>query len=456
MNCLRSYFACLPAVACLLFATGCMSIRYATTLPPSGHRDRCLGLVKVNITNVVVSSPAGYGNIVPEMRRKDFMAAAREQYPLIFDEDRNALPVNVEVACEYDDYHERALKYALLTVLSIGIVPSPAPPGANEAGNFSVHVSADDPDQGPIPYPAVTFQRRNVVWWTVFTPLGLIPVPGQTDIPRSFNTMFGAYDREWARKGGGLTMACCVEAVVQALEGGDLGRTDTAGQNVGFHRDLAELLQGASAEVRVAAARVLGDRGDLRAKEALRLAAYDPEPAVCEAASDALMKLRQPPTADELRRLRKLYPALDQYEADFKLMAESAAGRTGGKLDSQRKSNLLEKMITLVSEMTPSPSIPDEALALYRKGSAFQAKAKTPASFEIAVDAYDQALRIVPWWADAYYSRALAEGEAGRFTDAARDFQLYLLSNPPAQAADEARARLLQMKTKQAQPVTKP
>jgi hypothetical protein len=124
MKILRLFGLCLSAAACMMFATGCMSMRFATTLPPSGDRDRSLGLVKVNITNVVVSSPAGYGNIVPDMARKDFMAAAREQYPLIFDEDRNALPVNVEVSCEYDDYHERALRYALLTVLSVGIVPS--------------------------------------------------------------------------------------------------------------------------------------------------------------------------------------------------------------------------------------------------------------------------------------------------------------------------------------------
>jgi tetratricopeptide (TPR) repeat protein len=455
MKILRLFGLCSLA-AFMMFATGCMSMRFATTLPPSGQRDHTLGLVKVNITNVVVSSPAGSGNIVPDIARKDFMAAARERYPLIFDEDRNALPVNVEVVCEYDDYHERALRYALLTVLSVGIVPSLAPPGANEAGDFSVRVSADDPDQGPIAYPPVTFQRRNVAWWTVFTPLGLIPVPGQTDVPRSFSTMFGDDEREWTRKGGVLTLASCVEAVVQALEAGDLGRMDTAGQNVGFHRDVADLLQGASADVRIAAARDLGDRGDLRAKDVLRLAVYDPEPAVCDVAADALMRLGQPSTADELRRLGKLYPALDQYEADFKLMAESAAGRAGGKLEQQRKSNLLGRMITLVPELIPALSIPDEALALFGKGAAFQKKAKAPADFELAVGAYDEALRIAPWWADAYYSRALAEGAAGRFADAARDFQFYLLSNPPAQAADEARARLLQMQAKQAQTDKKP
>jgi tetratricopeptide (TPR) repeat protein len=457
MKILRLFALCSLA-ACMMFATGCMSVRFATTLPPSGNRDRSLGLVKVNITNLVLSSRGGRGNIVPDLTRKDFMAAAREQYPLIFDEDRNALPVSVEVACVYDDFHERAGKYALFTVLTLGIIPSPAPPGANEAGDFSVRVSALDPDQGVMAYPPVTFQRRNAAWWTVFTPLGLFPVPGETDVPRSFNSLLGSYDAEWARKGGTLTMASCVEAVVQALEAGDLGRMDTAGQNVGFHRDVADLLQGASADVRVAAAGDLAERGDLRAKDVLRLAAYDPEPAVRDAAADALMKLGQPPTADELRRLGKLYPALDQYEADFKLMTKSAAGRTGGRLDAQRESNLLGRMISLVPELMPVPSIPDEAMAHFGKGTAFQAKAKNAAGFELAVEAYDEALRIAPWWADAYYGRALAEGESGRFADAVRDLQLYLLSNPPALAADEARDRLHQMQTKQAgqkQPVTK-
>ena len=450
MNCLRSYFACLPAVACLLFATGCTSIRYSTTLPASGRRDRCLGLVKVNITNVVVSSPAGRGNIVPELSRKSFMTAARGQYPLIFDEDRNALPVNVEVACDYDDGRERDGKYALYTLLAVGLVPVPAP-GANEAGDFSVRVSADDPGQGVIEYPVVTFQRQNAAWWTVFSPLGLIPVPGQSDVPRSSSTMFNDDDREWTRKGWSLSEASCVEAVVRALEAGDLSRMDTAGQNAGFRRDVADVLRGETAELRIAAVKDLADRGDLRAKDVLRLAVYDPDPAVRAAAADALMQLGQPPTAEELRRLGKLYPALDQYEADFKLMMKSDVCRLGGQLDEQRRKNLLGRMITLVPELVPAPPIPDEARSLFGKGSAFRAKARTSADFELAVRAYDQALRICPWWAEAYYHRALAEGDAGRFADAARDFQLYLLSKPPTQAADEARERLLQMQAKHAE-----
>jgi tetratricopeptide (TPR) repeat protein len=455
MKILRTLGLCLSVTACMMFATGCMSVRFATTLPPSGDRDRTLGLVKVNVTNVVVSSPAGYGSIVPDMGRKRFMAAACEQYPLIFDEDRNAVPVNVQMACEYDDFSGQVGKSALLTILTIGIVPVPSPDG-NESGDFSVSVSASDPDQGAIECPAVTFQRRNAAWWSAFSPFGLMPVPGQADIPRSSGVLLNSDDPEYARKSEALTMASCVEAVVQALEAGDLGRMDAAAQNVGFHRDIAELLQSPSAEIRIAAAKDLGDRGDLRAKDALRLATYDPEPAVCDAAADALTKLGQPPAADELRRLRKLYPALDQNEADFKLMAQSAAGRAGGKLDQQRKSKLLGGMITLVPELVPVPSIPDEVLALFGKAVAFQDKAKDAAGFELAVSAYDEALRLVPWWADAYYSRALAEGQAGRFADAARDLQLYLLSNPPAPAADEARARLLQMQKKQAQAEKRP
>ncbi len=451
MNCLRSYFVCLPAVACLLFATGCMSVRYSTTLPPVGSRDRALGLVKVNVTNLNLSSPNGYGNIVPDMSRRKFMAAARQQYPLIFAEERDALPVSVEVDCEYDDFSDRAGKYALLTVLTLGLVPTPAPAGGNESGDFSVRVSAVDPDHGPIKYPAVAFQRRNAAWWTVFTPLGLIPVPGQTDIPRSSTTILGFEDPGFGDRSRKLTLDSCIEAVVQALEGGDLGKTDIAADNTVFRHDISDLLENPSVEIRVAAAAKFGDRGDARAKDALRIASYDPEAAVREKAEDALRKLQEPPTADELRRQLKLYPALDQYEADFRVLKESARNRGGGLRD-QRMDYLLGRMITLVRELRPPPPIPDDARALFDKGREFEEKAKNGADVELAVAEYDKALQIVPWWAEVYYRRALAEGAIGRFSEAARDLKLYLMSNPAPAAADEARARLDQMQAKQEQP----
>ena len=451
MNCPRSHFACLLAAACLLFATGCMSVRYSTTLPPAGDRNRALGLVKVNVTNLNLSSPNGYGNIVPDMSRRKFMAEARKQYPLIFGEERNALPVNVEVDCEYDDFSDRAGKYALLTVLTLGLVPTPAPAEGNEAGDFTVRVSAEDPEHGPIEYPPVKFQRRNAAWWTVFTPLGLIPVPGQTDIPRSSTTIVGFEDARFGDRSRKLTLDSCVEAVVRALEGGDLGKTDIAADNTVFRHDVRDLLEDASADTRMAAAAMFGDRGDVRAKDALRIAAYDPEAAVRQEAEDALRKLGEAPTADELRRQLKLYPALDQYEADFRLLEKSSKGR-GGELCEQRKNYLLGRMVTLVCELRPPPPVPDDARALFDKGREFEEKAKNGADVELAVAEYDKALQIVPWWADAYYRRALAEGAVGRFGDAARDLEFYLMSNPAPAAADEARARLEQMQAKQEQP----
>lgn len=452
MNCLRSYFVCLPAAACLLFATGCMSVRYSTTLPPAGPRDRALGLVKVNVTNLNLSSPNGYGSIVPDMSRGKFMAEARQQYPLIFAEGRDALPVNVEVDCEYDDFSDRAGKYALLTVLTLGLVPTPAPAGGNEAGVFSVRVSAMDPDHGPIEYPAVTFQRRNAAWWTVFTPLGLIPVPGQTDIPRNSTTIIGFEDAGFGDRSRKLTLDSCVEAVVQALEGGDLGKTDIAAENTLFRRDLADLLGNPDSVARASAAAMFGDRGDVRAKEALRIAAYDPEPAVREKSADALRKIGEPPTADELRRQLKLYPALDQYEADLRDMEKSAKSRSACALHEQRMNVLRGRIITLVRELKPAPTIPDEARALLEKGIAFEEKARNGADLELAVAEYDKVLRLAPWWADAYYRRALVEGAVGRFGDAARDLEFYLMSNPAPAAADEARARLAQMQAKREKP----
>jgi tetratricopeptide (TPR) repeat protein len=87
---------------------------------------------------------------------------------------------------------------------------------------------------------------------------------------------------------------------------------------------------------------------------------------------------------------------------------------------------LREKIIRLAIELKPAPAIPEEAREPFVMGATVLKKASDPAGASKAVDLFTQALNIAPWFADAYYNRAIARQAAGQFEPAIDDLKLYL------------------------------
>ena len=87
---------------------------------------------------------------------------------------------------------------------------------------------------------------------------------------------------------------------------------------------------------------------------------------------------------------------------------------------------LREKIITLAISIKPAPSIPEEAREPFVMGATVLKKASDPAGASKAVDLFTQALNVAPWFADAYYNRAIAREAAGQFEPAIDDLKLYL------------------------------
>lgn len=91
---------------------------------------------------------------------------------------------------------------------------------------------------------------------------------------------------------------------------------------------------------------------------------------------------------------------------------------------------LRQKIITLGAEIKPAPAILPEAKRAFVMAGTYQKEAKKPSDFSLAVDAYEDALKIAPWWGDAYYNLSFSLESAGRLDEAKAALNLYLLTKP--------------------------
>ena len=87
---------------------------------------------------------------------------------------------------------------------------------------------------------------------------------------------------------------------------------------------------------------------------------------------------------------------------------------------------LREKIIKLAISIKPAPDIPEQAREPFVMGATVLKKASDPAGASKAVDLFTQAINVAPWFADAYYNRAIARETAGQFEAAIDDLKFYL------------------------------
>ncbi len=60
---------------------------------------------------------------------------------------------------------------------------------------------------------------------------------------------------------------------------------------------------------------------------------------------------------------------------------------------------LREKIIKLGAEIKPAPAIPEEARRSFVEGVTIVKSAKEPSSQKLAIESFNEALKIAPWWA---------------------------------------------------------
>ncbi|MFZ0736005.1 MAG: hypothetical protein WBL70_17715 [Candidatus Acidiferrales bacterium] len=114
----------------------------------------------------------------------------------------------------------------------------------------------------------------------------------------------------------------------------------------------------------------------------------------------------------------------------------------------EREDSLRERIIRVALKLDPRPSIPENANRHYVYALAAIQDGKTTgdiSKLDDSIDQLNQALRIAPWWPEAYYNLALVLEERKLYADAARNLKLYLLAAPKAQDAAVVQQKIYQL-----------
>lgn len=196
---------------CATFLSGCQSTRFTSTLKPSGNPALTVHDQHFRLADYALTF--GKESDSPEFWYKFDSAEVRDRaqnlYPRLFTDDWIAVPVTATAVAHYEG---PAILPAFLTALTAGIIPFPTTEGCD----FEVTVSVVDEQGDKMPIPTVKFRRENGIWASILGPLGALPVPGETLIPR--DTIILALSTEgYSSKNRDLNNDTLVEAVVEGL-----------------------------------------------------------------------------------------------------------------------------------------------------------------------------------------------------------------------------------------------
>lgn len=92
---------------------------------------------------------------------------------------------------------------------------------------------------------------------------------------------------------------------------------------------------------------------------------------------------------------------------------------------------LLRRIMTLVASLKPPPAIPEEAQRLADSATQDSAGTDSVVLGRVAA-AYQEATGHAPWWGDLYINLGLTEEKLGRFADARRHLEMFLVVSPNA------------------------
>lgn len=184
--------------------SGCGSVRYVSTLKPSGDKTLAMGDVRFSIVNL--SGSPGQVDSMAQL--------STELYPNLFTDDWTGVPVAVKIDSKTDS--SMGLAAFLTGFCTLGTIPIPG----TDSIKYTVETSLINNRGERVPAGKVAFEFDKAMWMSVLSPLGLMPIFGISDLPRDYiflpftgeESFKKASHKEWHYK-----QACLAEAVVKTL-----------------------------------------------------------------------------------------------------------------------------------------------------------------------------------------------------------------------------------------------
>lgn len=155
-------------VASAALLGGCIAQRTVSSLKEVPNAESRLAGMKFRVISV---EPDAGGKAGTELQ-----ASLQSAYPALFSDDARAIPLAVRKS---STYHSQMVG-AFLTGLTLGVVPIPVSYG----DSFEVGVTPWGAQGAVAPESRMKYSIDAHEWATILTPLGLIPNPGRSDIPR--------------------------------------------------------------------------------------------------------------------------------------------------------------------------------------------------------------------------------------------------------------------------------
>ena len=109
---------------------------------------------------------------------------------------------------------------------------------------------------------------------------------------------------------------------------------------------------------------------------------------------------------------------------------------------------LRERIIAAARALKPAPAIPEAARESFVQGTTIAQTANDTVGQALAVQRFEQALRIAPWWGDAWYNLAVAQELAGQLDAAQTSLKLYLLTGLSEAEARKTQDHIYALKAK--------
>ncbi len=182
-------------------------------------------------------------------------------------------------------------------------------------------------------------------------------------------------------------------------------------------------------------ARIEAEARRREAAEAKRRAAEARRQA--EAARQEKMRAAEAAAAEAARQGR-FGEALAQYREVLK------SARPYGEQDRRVR----HAAIKAAQAMGRPPALSDDVLRYLVRGEA-RLKLGGAGSFEAAAQEMEQAVLEAPWFGDGYFNLATVQDKAGRYGEAMRNYELYLLAAPQSRNAAAVRAKIFELEVLQ-------
>lgn len=173
-------------IAGLMAGAGCQSTRVLTDLKPEQNPELSAPAGTFYIAELNYSNPVQY----TEKAQREILAVLRREsvqaYPKLFTENPSgAIPLSVGISYETDTHDFKNMVWMFGTLLTM----LPCPFHMDYEYKTSVKVWTEGSGL-LVPELSKPFRNEMHQWVSLFSPLALIPVPGETDVPKVSGSLF--------------------------------------------------------------------------------------------------------------------------------------------------------------------------------------------------------------------------------------------------------------------------